>query len=146
MKKILMVLMTLGCIYVSEAQVDRRIGNSQYKNSLPDRKEKKDDPIEKSLNYLDKELKLDVFQKAAIKTLLEDNQDVNSKIMASNISEGEKMLKLDEARENLNQNIAAVLNPKQIENFDRIKDNDRKNNKESRKKIKEKRKKKEDKE
>ena len=141
-----MVLMTLGCIYVSEAQVDRRIGNSQYKNSLPDRKEKKDDPIEKSLNYLDKELKLDVFQKAAIKTLLEDNQDVNSKIMASNISEGEKMLKLDEARENLNQNIAAVLNPKQIENFDRIKDNDRKNNKESRKKIKEKRKKKEDKE
>lgn len=144
MKKILTIVLTLGCFYFSEAQVNRGIGTSQYRNSLPDRKEKKEDPIEKSMNYLDKELNLDTFQKAAIRTLLEENKDENSKTMASSYNDAEKTKRIEESREKLNKKVASVLNPEQVEKFEKIKDNDRKNNKESRKKIKKSRKDKEE--
>jgi hypothetical protein len=137
MKKTLIILLTLGCILLSEAQIDRSIGNSQYKNSIPDRKEQKIDPIEKSLLYLEKELNLDVFQKAAIKAHLEENKEVNAKIMASNISDADKKMRLEDARENLNIKVSKILNPVQLESFNRIKDNDRSNDKESKKKRKE---------
>lgn len=135
-KKIVTLLFTLGCIYFSEAQVNRSIGASQYRNSLPDKKEKKEDPIEKSLVYLEKELSLDTFQKAAIKTMLEDNKDENAKTMASSYSEAEKMKRIEESREKLNKQVASVLNPDQAEKFELIKDNDKKKKNGSKKKKK----------
>lgn len=68
----LLLLLTLLFSATAFAQVDRRIGVNQYKK---DRKVEKKDFVEESVKYLTKELKLDDFQKAAAKTIMEDERD-----------------------------------------------------------------------
>ncbi|WP_294824862.1 hypothetical protein [uncultured Flavobacterium sp.] len=58
--------------FSATAQVDRRIGSSQYKR---DRKANNADFVQQSVDYLTKELKLDDFQKAALREVLEDERD-----------------------------------------------------------------------
>lgn len=53
----------------ASAQVDRRIGRNQYRN--PKAKVEKKDVVEQTVEYLTKELKLDDFQKAAARTIVE---------------------------------------------------------------------------
>ncbi len=54
------------------AQVNRSIAREQYKRPKKDRKSY--DFVEQSTNYLAKELKLDDFQKAAVKDIIEDER------------------------------------------------------------------------
>lgn len=55
------------------AQVDRRIGSSQYKRDS--KKGEKVDFVEQSTNYLTKELSLDDFQRAVIKNIIEEERE-----------------------------------------------------------------------
>lgn len=119
-----------------EAQVNRSIGRSQYRNhgSAAAKKEKKD-PIEVSVEYLTKELKLDDFQIPACRIFLEEHSKENSKIMATNsISDGEKTLRIQKVNETLDNNIKSILNPNQIEAFEDMKN--KRDNKGSKKKSK----------
>lgn len=143
MKKIiiLVVLMCFGFNIEMDAQVNRGIGRSQYRNhgSAGNNKEKKD-PIEVSVEYLTKELKLDDFQIPACRIFLEEHQKENSKIMATNsISDGEKTLRIQKVNETLDNNIKSILNPTQIEAFEIMKNKrDNKGSKKKSKKSKEK--------
>ncbi|MGQ2982616.1 hypothetical protein [Flavobacterium sp.] len=68
-------ILLLALFFVSAttySQVDRRIGRSQYKR---DRNAKNTDFVQQSVDYLTRELKLDDFQKAAVREILEDERD-----------------------------------------------------------------------
>lgn len=86
----LLLLLTILFSTASLAQVDRRIGVNQYKR---DRKIEKKDFVEESVKYLTKELKLDDFQKAAVKTIMEDERD------AINVLNENNDMTTDERRE-----------------------------------------------
>lgn len=74
----------------SYGQVDRSIGRGQYKR--PKKEQKKGDFIQQTVEYLTKELKLDDFQSAAVREIIEDEKD---NIMAL----AEKDLTKDEIRD-----------------------------------------------
>lgn len=69
------LLIVFAFIFSTElsAQVDRSIAPMQYKRDR--KKPEKVDFVEQSTNYLAKELKLDDFQKAAVKTIIEDERE-----------------------------------------------------------------------
>lgn len=69
------ILIIFAFLFSTElsAQVDRRIGSSQYKRDS--KKGEKVDFVEQSTNYLTKELSLDDFQKAVIKNIIEEERE-----------------------------------------------------------------------
>ena len=75
------------------------------------------DPIQASINNLDKELKLDDFQKAAISVTMKDNQASMQEIASSNIGADEKMDKMKIIRDKIYNGIIEVLNPEQKEKY-----------------------------
>jgi len=80
----------------ASAQVDRRIGTSQYKAPKRDKKEKVDFVVQ-TVAYLKKELTLDPFQEAAVKTIVENER---GNIMAINEDKDSNIdIKKDKARE-----------------------------------------------
>ena len=135
-------LIQIGFVCQAEAQVNRSIGSSQYRNQSSSAKKEKKDPIDVSVEYLTKELDLDAFQVPAVRSYLEEHQKENSKIMATaSISDGEKTLRIQKVNETLDANIIAILNPDQVEVFQEIKNNRGKKSKgKSKKKDKKKKK------
>jgi len=75
------------------------------------------DPIQASINNLDKELKLDDFQKAAISVTMKDNQASMQEIASSNLGADEKMDKMKVIRDKIYNGIIEVLNPEQKEKY-----------------------------
>lgn len=73
------------------AQVDRRIGQSQYRRD--GKKGEKVDFVQQSTDYLAKQLTLDDFQKAAVKNIIEEERE---NIMALN---AEQKITADERRD-----------------------------------------------
>lgn len=69
------ILIVFAFLFSTElsAQVDRRIAPMQYKRDM--KKQEKVDFVEQSTDYLAKELKLDDFQKAAVKTIIEEERE-----------------------------------------------------------------------
>lgn len=59
----------------ASAQVDRSIGREQYKPAKVKKDKKKMDFVERSVDYLTQTLKLDAFQAAAIRDILEQERD-----------------------------------------------------------------------
>lgn len=112
--------------------MDRRNSNMNTNN----RKQEKIDPIKISLDYLKKELSLDTFQEAAIKTYLEENQKEKESILALDIIDNDKVEKLKVSYEKMESQIETLLNKKQKEAFINLKakqkgaDKKKKNNKE----------------
>ena len=135
-----MIVFLLIFSFQSEAQYNRSMGNSQFRNPdpIPAKKEKKD-PIEVSVEYLTKELNLDDFQIPACRIFLQEHAKENSKIMATpSISDGEKTIRSQKVNETLEKNIQSILNKDQIEAFENVKN--KKDNKKSKKKSKKKKK------
>jgi hypothetical protein len=120
MKQLLVItVMALFFSLDSSAQVDRRIGNSQYKNNS---KNKQHDPIQTSIDFLKKELKLDAFQEAAVKNLLTDNQAERTKILELDASDREKVDKINLSLDKFDKELESLLNPEQIKLFEIIKE------------------------
>ena len=115
------LITTLLFTSICLAQMPHRGGMMQQQPQAPHAnkmKQEKKDPIEQSLMTLNKELKLDDFQAAAVKSFLEEHQKESSKIIASNISDGQKGVQLQRQRDKLNEEIRRILNPDQISAFD----------------------------
>jgi acid phosphatase class B len=136
MKNLILCAFFVCFCFKIEAQVNRSIGQSQYRNhgSAAAKKDKKD-PIDISVEYLSKELNLDDFQIPACRIFLEEHSKENSKIMATNsISDGEKTLRIQKVNETLDSNIKSILTPTQLEIFENLKN--KKESKKSKKKSK----------
>lgn len=121
MKKIVFLIFGIALLLFSTdafAQVDRRIGKSQYKRTA----NKKVDIIEVSIDFLKKELNLDPFQEAAAKTLLLENQEEGNKILAMEISDNEKKDKLQAALNKFDSQIEGLLNPSQLKLYESVKE------------------------
>ena len=119
MKKIVTLLFLL-ISFVSFSQMNRRIGGSQNMNNN-NRTPEKIDPIQTPLDYLKKELNLDTFQEAAIKTYLVENLKEKEYILSLDLTENVKIDKLKVSYDKMDSQIESLLNNKQKEAFVKLK-------------------------
>ena len=117
-----MVKLLAICLFFSlfsndlNAQVDRRIGQGQYKNDYTP--PKKEEMVEKTLEIFKEKLNLDPFQEAVVKNLLKDNDAKSNEIIESNAySNIEKNNMLNDLAEKFSVEIQKVLNPQQKEAY-----------------------------
>lgn len=99
---------------VSYSQVDRSIGQGQYK--IPKSNEKFD-PIESSVEYLKKELDLNGFQEAVVKTYVVDYQSRLDSVMEEQIPYDGKKIKISALFDKLNNSIFDILEENQKDKF-----------------------------
>lgn len=103
----------------ASAQVDRRIGQGQYKRSRG--KAEKIDFIQESTDYLAKELKLDDFQKAAVKSIMSDEKDAIMAINeATDMSDLEKRDKTREISQRIYKKVMPLLSKEQGEKYTKM--------------------------
>ncbi|HOD10809.1 MAG TPA: hypothetical protein PLH25_02985 [Flavobacterium sp.] len=121
MKKLFFFLLLLFSTQVSFSQMNRQVGRGNPQVNVP-RNNEKIDPIKSSLDYLKKELTLDTFQEAAIKTFLEENQKETELILSMDIANVDKGEKLKTSYEKMEKQIEKFLNPKQIDLFKKLKE------------------------
>ncbi len=121
MKKLFFFLLLLFSTQVSFSQMNRQVGRGNPQVNVP-RNNEKIDPIKSSLDYLKKELTLDTFQEAAIKTFLEENQKETELILSMDIANVDKGEKLKTSYDKMEKQIEKFLNPKQIDLFKKLKE------------------------
>ena len=136
MKK-LFFLLFLFSVQVSFSQMNRQVGRNNPPVNVP-RNNEKVDPIKSSLDYLKKELTLDTFQEAAIKTFLEENQKETELILSMDISNIDKGDRLKISYEKMEKQIEKFLSPKQIDLFKKLKEKQTGSKKKNKKKEEEK--------
>ena len=117
--------------------MNRQLGRSNPQVNVP-RNNEKVDPIKSSLDYLKKELTLDTFQEAAIKTFLEENQKETELILSMDISNIDKSDRLKISYEKMEKQIEKFLSPKQIDLFKKLKEKQTGSKKKNKKKEEEK--------
>lgn len=118
MKKIFFTLLLLLSFSTIYGQVDRRIGNEQYKNEKP---AKKVDVVETSVENLKKKLKLDGFQEAIARNLIKENQRKYTEIIESTqYSDVEKRNLLTELGDKFNAELIKNLKPEQVEAYNKL--------------------------
>ncbi len=120
MKIILLFLITSLSIS-SYSQVDRRIGRGQYERSPKNSQKTKVDFTEQSLEIFRKEIDIDGFQEAIIRNLIKENQAKSKEIIeAVSYSDIEKRNLLTELGEKFNVEIKKILQPEQIEKYEKL--------------------------
>jgi hypothetical protein len=120
MKIILLFLITSLSIS-SYSQVDRRIGRGQYERSPKNSQKTKVDFTEQSLEIFRKEIDIDGFQEAIIRNLIKENQAKSKEIIeAVSYSDLEKRDLLTELGEKFNIEIKKILQPEQIEKYEKL--------------------------
>jgi len=103
--------------------MDRGIGVNQYGNGK--RKTTaadKVDPIDQSMDHLEKELTLDTFQKTVIKDLLVSNQTEENKVFSQDIPDESKVEKVLDLRKKLDEKIKPLLTKDQVDLFVKMKE------------------------
>ena len=103
------------------AQVDRSIGQSQYKRAPKGKSGVKKDFIDQIMDYYSKELNLDDFQQAAVRQVIEDQRD---EMMALN---EQKDMTTDERRDKakiindkIDAGILPMLSPEQVKKYQEL--------------------------
>jgi hypothetical protein len=120
MKIILLFLITSLSIS-SYSQVDRRIGRGQYERSPKNSQKTKVDFTEQSLEIFRKEIDINGFQEAIIRNLIKENQAKSKEIIeAVSYSDLEKRNLLTELGEKFNVEIKKILQPEQIEKYEKL--------------------------
>jgi hypothetical protein len=120
MKIILLFLITSLSIS-SYSQVDRRIGRGQYERSPKNSQKTKVDFTEQSLEFFRKEIGIDGFQEAIVRNLIKENQAKSKEIIeAVSYSDLEKRNLLTELGEKFNIEIKKILQPEQIEKYEKL--------------------------
>jgi hypothetical protein len=118
MRYIFLILIFNFSISNINAQIDRSIGNSQYRT---DKQNKKVDVVENSVQLLKEKLKLDGLQEAIIRNLIKENQTKTKEIIEnSKLSDIEKKDLLVEIGEKLNSEIKKVLSKEQYALYEKL--------------------------
>lgn len=100
-----LLLMTLLFAVSASAQIDRRIGREQYKRG---KNKDKVDFIDQMVDYYKTELKLDDFQEAAIRQVLEGER---SAILTLNQTEGMTKDEIRDKAKTINDRVDAKILP-----------------------------------
>lgn len=101
--------------------VDRSIGSSVRQNKPTKRNEPKD-YAETIVDYLNKELKLDGLQQAAVKTIINDNKGSIEEITAMDISYAEKKDKILVINDKIDKDILKLLSKEQSDKYLKMKE------------------------
>lgn len=88
----------------------------QSKKKSPD----KEELVDMSVKLLTEELALDGFQAAVIEQLLSENQKAEEKIVVQDIPKESKIEQIIALREKMNAKIKGVLQPEQVEKFEKM--------------------------
>lgn len=103
----------------SFAQVDRSVGQSQYRR--PKKKGKPADFVEVTVEYYTKQLKLDDFQIAAVKEILEDQRNSITELGAEHdITDNEKKDRANAINEKIDSRIKPLLNAEQLKKYEEL--------------------------
>lgn len=105
----------------SSSVMDRSIGTNQYKRDKKKPIDNSTNLLDESLNYLEKELTLDTFQKTVVKDLLEKNQIEETKTLNKEIPEDSKIEEIGVLRNRLDSNIQKILSDDQSDKFKKMK-------------------------
>lgn len=98
------------------AQMDRSMARGQYKRPKP--KKEKIDFIEETAKYLQKELKLDDFQAAAVREVIEaEKENLIALSQNPDMSENEREDKGREISDRIDGKILKLLSPEQQEKY-----------------------------
>jgi hypothetical protein len=101
------------------AQVDRSVGPSQYKRAK--NKNEKTDFVEQSTDYLTKELKLDDFQKAAVKNIIEEERENITNLNADkDITHDEKRDRASAISARIYKKVLPLLSKEQAEKYTKM--------------------------
>ena len=115
----LLVLFAVLFTTAASAQVDRRIGQGQYRRGS--QKQGKVDYAEESANYLQKELKLDDFQKAAVKNILNDEKDAVTALGENkDMTDMERRDKYREISQRIYKKVFPLLSKEQGEKYTKM--------------------------
>lgn len=101
--------------------VDRSIGSSVRQNKPPKNQPQKD-YAEMVVEYLDKELKLDGLQQAAVKSIINDNKGSIEEISLMDISYEEKRDKIQLINDKIDTQILTFLTKEQSDKYLKMKD------------------------
>ncbi|MGG7034543.1 MAG: hypothetical protein ACI7YS_05015 [Flavobacterium sp.] len=107
--------------YRPSGMMDRSIGTNQYKRDKKKPINQSTNLLDESLNYLEKELTLDTFQKTIVKDLLEKNQIEETKVLNKSIPDDSKIEEIGVLRNRLDTNIQKILSDDQSDKFKKMK-------------------------
>ena len=103
------------------AQVDRSIGQSQYKRAPKGKSGVKKDFIDQIMDYYGKELNLDDFQQAAVRQVIEDQRDEMMALNQQNdITSDEKRDKAKVINDKIDAGIIPMLSPEQVKKYQEL--------------------------
>jgi len=136
----LLVLFTLFVSGIANAQyrggLDRSIG-SQDRYNQPTKKSEPVDFVKVTTDKMTKDLELDGFQSAVVKNIIEDYMQTYTAIVQEEIPNQGKQEKIKVATDKMESKIIEVLNPKQKDKFQEMKDKLEKKDKKKKKDKKE---------
>lgn len=105
--------------------VDRSIG-SEVRQNKPKKNKEKVDMGESWATYLDKEIKLDGLQFAAVKAIINDNKNSFEEISKSNLHIQEKKDKMRELMDKIDVEILKLLSKEQSAKYLKLKEDNEK--------------------
>ncbi|HEU4497627.1 MAG TPA: hypothetical protein VFR70_11295 [Flavobacterium sp.] len=108
--------------YGDSGGVNRSIGSGVRQNKPKKDKEKKTDYAQDYVQYLDKELKLDGLQQAAIASMINDSKDSLEEISKSSMPDQEKKDRLRAISDKISDKILKLLSPAQKEKYLKMKE------------------------
>lgn len=119
------ILLTALCFSAgSFAQMGRRMdttgGSDRYSSQQRGKKDQKDF-VEQTVEYFTKELKLDDFQKAAVRTIIEEQREpINELIAAKDITNDERRDRGKAINDRIEEKMKPILSPDQLTKFTEI--------------------------
>ena len=115
--------MALFISAASFAQIDRRIGSNQYRRPSKPKDGKSTDFVDQTVEYYTKELKLDDFQQAAVRTIIEEQRDpINELMAAKEITSDEKRDRAKALNDKIDEKIVKLLSEEQKAKYKVIQD------------------------
>ncbi|MDI1256233.1 MAG: hypothetical protein PSV16_09030 [Flavobacterium sp.] len=120
MKQFVIILL-LFIAALANAQVDRRINTGQGQGPPPKRDQKPFDFVQASTEVLTKQLSLDTFQAAVVKTYIEDYKKDIEALNVLEIPVEAKAEKYQAAKDKMETKILSVLNKDQVVKFNEYK-------------------------
>jgi len=107
----------------SYAQVDRRIGSGQYKRPAKSKDGKSTDFVDQTVDYYTKELKLDDFQQAAVRNIIEEQRDpINELMAAKEITNDERRDRAKALNDRIDEKLIKLLSDDQKVKYKVIQD------------------------
>ena len=118
------ILLFFALLFATEAsaQVDRRVGPNQYRRTTnKNKKGEKPDFVQITVDYYTKELKLDDFQKAAVRTIMEEQREpINDLMETQGITNDERRDRGKAINDRIDEKIKPVLSSEQLKKYTEI--------------------------